>query len=426
LPELLLLLLLAGAIAWVVQLRRQPPLPTGSALVGPGPGLGRPVRVVFLSSGDSVVVERTADGFAIVHPLRDRANPGFLEEVLRYVRDLKSERVLVDAAGAYGLDGPGPGLRLADATGHSWILRLGDDVPAGSLVYARIGPSSEPPLLLDRFESRKFLQPELKTVRDPAPTDLRPGPVDSVAVLVAGRDFRAGRVERDRWLVRTPAGLRADPAPLNGVVQLLRDPTILEFPPEGPLAALGLDPPRATWILCQGSRRDTVRIGRATPTLAGVYILPSGRTLPAVLPSDRFRELVDGWPGLADRRLLRVPIDSVDVIEFPGRAASFRREAGTWRAYPGARELARAAALQQDLVNLASLRWRRYPEAAAAPPRDLARLAVRLATPARAETLFLAAPPDSEGWARATAAPRWGRVSPAAWSAWFHHATHGE
>jgi hypothetical protein len=426
--ELILLALLLAAVGWVVQLQRKYPTPADPLAVGPGPEFGPPVRISFPSERDSIVVTGKGDEYAITHPVRDRAAPLFLAEVLRSIRELKAERVLAGGeSGRYGLDGPGPALRLADAAGHTWTLRLGDEAPTGSLVYARVGAPSAPPLLLDRFTVRKYFFPELQTVRDPSPTALRPGPVDSVIVLVPGRELRAARINRDLWRISVPAGLEADPVALNGVVRLLRDPTILGYPPPAvPLATLGLDPPRAIWILCQGLRQDTVRVGHGTPDQQGVFIRPAHRGAPAVLSSERFPSLVGGWPGLVDRHLLDLVIDSVAVVEFPGRPISLRREHGIWRRYPGGNEMSRAPALEQDLANLAALRWVRFPVPEELPPRSAARLVVRLATPSVAETLVLAAPADTLGWARATHAPRWGRVAASAWIAWSYRAARGE
>ena len=426
--ELGLLALLLAAVAWVVQLQRKHPTPTGPVTVGPGPEFGLPVRISFPSGSDSIVVMGQATGYAVVHPVRDRAAPLFLAETLRSIGKLSAERVLGGRTNeAYGLDGPGPALRLVDAAGHTWTLRLGNEAPTGSLVYARVEAPSAPALLLDRFTVRKYFLPELRTVRDPSPTALRPGPIDSVAVLVPGREFRAARMDRDIWRVRVPAGLDADAAALNGVVRLLRDPTILDYPSAAvPLGALGLDPPRGAWILFQGSRQDTVWLGHGTPDQQGVFIRPAHRLAPAVLSSEHFPSLVGGWPGLVDRHLLRLAVDSVTVVEFPGRSVSFRRDQSTWRRYPGGTVLPRVSALEQDLANLAGLRWSRFPLPEEPPPRNARRLIVRLATPSAAESLVLAAPVDTLGWARATRAPRWGRVPASAWIAWSYRAARGE
>jgi hypothetical protein len=424
--EAVLLALLVLAVAWVLQIRRQRPAPAGPVAFGPGPGFGLPSRITVPSGRDSIVVVRDGDRFVVVHPLDDRADPLFVAEMLRRVAELKAERVLGPGSGAaYGLDGPGPELRMTSSTGHAWTLRLGTEAPAGSLVYARVDGPASPVILLDRFTVQKYFLPKLKTLRDPTPTDLRPGPLDSVAVLVPGRELRASRLDRDLWRARVPARLDLDPMAMSGVIRLLREPTILDFPAL-PLNALGLDPPRAAWVLSQGSRHDTVWVGHGTPDQQGVYVRPAHRRLPAILPSERFRSLVDGWPALADRHLLRLPIDSVTVVEFPGRPLSLRREEGTWRRYPGGSALSRGAALGQDLANLASLRWTGFPWPEEPPPRNAGRLAVRLATPSAAETLVLAAPADTLAWARATRAPRWGRVSASAWITWSYRAAHGE
>jgi hypothetical protein len=113
-------------------------------------------------------------------------------------------------------------------------------------------------------------------------------------------------------------------------------------------------------------------------------------------------------------------------VEFPGQPISFRREQGTWRRYPGGTEMSRVSAFEQDLANLAALRWIRFPLPEEPPPRSARRLIMRLATQSAAETLVLSAPADTLGWARATHAPRWGRVPSSAWIAWSYRAARGE
>lgn len=426
--EIVLLALLLCAVGWVVQLRQRKPTPAGPVAIGPGPAFGVPARISFPARHDSIVVMGQGGEWFVVHPVRDRAAPLFLAEVVRSIGTLTATRVLADGVlGTYGLEGPGPGLRVTDAAGLTWRLRLGDEEPTGSLVYARVEAPPSPPLLLDRFTVRKYFLPDLRTVRDPSPTALRPGPVDSVVVLVSGRDLRATRLDRDQWRLRLPTGVEADPGELNAAIRHLRDPNILEYPaPTVSLRALGLDPPRAVWILCQGSRQDTVWLGHGTPDQQGIYIRPAHRAAPAVLSSERIGALVGGWPGLVDRHLLRLAMDSVTVVDFPPRPVSFRREKGVWRRYPGGDSLPRNSSLEQDLANLASLRWSRFPLPEEPPPRNARRLLVRLATPAAAETLILAAPADSVGWARASLAPRWGRVPAATWIAWSYRAAQGD
>ncbi len=420
--RLALAAILVASVAWLAHLRTGGTSRPAETAVTPGPGFGPIVALTFRSAaGDSVVVRRQGTGYWIVHPLHDRADAEFLSEVERQIRQLKPERVFSDSlAGRFGLLPPARSVRALSREGRLWEVALGDTSPVGSAIYARTGGPGGPVVLVDLFTSRKWFAPTLDVLRDKTAASLQEGPVDSVRAEIPGRALRATRLPEDRWLALEPRGLEIEPGRMRQLLQTLRGPMISGFPEASvSKAELGLDPPRALWVLYQGERAETVRVGRVTPDVQSVYILPAGRTQPAMLKTDFFRLLVDGWAGIASCRLIRAAPDSVQEIDFLDgpRGLGYLRENGAWISLPGRVPVVNPRILAKDVNNLAVAQWRRYP-VEDIDPGSAPRFRLRLATAARAETLTLAAVRDTVILARSTAARRWGPVPPDLWSAW--------
>lgn len=413
-----LLLGFALAVVWATRSRRPAAETSHAAAVSAGPEFAAVHRLVFTSGGDSLVVARRGEAYWILHPFHDRADPLLVEEVRRQARSIAALRVLPDEVGpAFGLTPPRRRVAITDADGRLWSLRIGDPTPVGGQVYGALDGAGAPVVVLDEFTVGKFFAPADFTLRDPVPAPLRAGPPDSIEVRAGARSLRARRLGAERWVAREPAGLELDPLRINQVVQQLRGPNLIGFPrPPGDPIEHGLDAPRVIWILHQGDRAETVTVGRATPDGRGVYVRPSGRTLPAILGSDYFRQLVDGWPGLADRHLVRIVAGEIDTVSLlaPRPGGSYRRSAEGWVRDPGAVP-ADAAMIERDVAALAALQWLRWPDSPDRPAGPF--LTLRLAGGGSAETLSLAGG-DTTGWARRGALPLWGPVSRLVWQTW--------
>ncbi|MFN8546838.1 MAG: DUF4340 domain-containing protein [Candidatus Eisenbacteria bacterium] len=418
----LLALLFAGG-AWITTLQRRAKPAVESLDFGPMPRIASLERLVLIGAGDSLVVEARRGAYWVVHPIVDRASDEAMAEVLRQLNGLKAQRLLPESGGsAFGLEPPRSRLRAIGSRGEHYSLALGDSAAVASALYARAGGRIA---LIDAFTARRYFRPNLAYLRDSYPTALGPGPVDSIEVVAGTFGFAARRLSAEHWVTRYPRGLDLDPLPVNRAIQFLRTPTIRDYDDRSrDWSALGLDPPRALWILHQGGRADTVRIGHPTADQQAVRIMPSHRPVVALMGSDFFRDFVDGWPRLAECRLMSMPVDSVQSIEFVGRGAGFRRSEGGWSAHPSERAVEDTASFGRDLRNLHALRWREYPLHASTPRGD-ASIAIRLASVARDETLFFAVENDTVAYAKSTRRARWGVVSAFVPRSWRYRANHG-
>jgi len=271
--------------------------------------------------------------------------------------------------------------------------------------------------------------PGLERLRDHAVVRLASGPLDSIEIHAAGQVVRAGRNGQGRWRARVEPGGRfaeLDPERIEQVVQVWRASGIRRFlPAEAQLGAMGLDPPRATWILRQGARSETLRVGHPTADGAEVHLLPPGRHSPALVEGSRFRNMVGGLSAVIDLRLVGIPFDSLRSVDFSGIGeGSYERTVGGWRRLPPGTILDASNPVARDLRNLTLLQGVRDAPGPTATPRG--DLILTLRSTARAETLFLAAPSDGPPWARSTRHPRWIALEPTVWGIWEHRGTNPE
>lgn len=429
---LLLGVLLVAAVVWVASERSAvPKVDPDANAVGPPPQFLTPDRVIFESPRSSLVVERVGEEWWIRRPVDDRASVGRIAETLRQLSLLRADRLLPSEDRArYGLTPPARRIRL-ERDGASWSLGIGDSAAVGSAFYAL---REEPPaklFLLDRYSARRYFMADLDGLRDAVALPLDVGPVDSVHVLARGSSLRARRIDAEHWAPLSPPDVTLDPLKINRMLDRFRQPSLENFidrPTD--LAAFGLDPPRATWLVFQRGVCETLLIGHPRTDPPGIWCRPAGRSCVALLPLQFYRDMVDGWPGLADLRLLGLPPDSVVSIEYlePVGAGSYVRSAEGWSNALTGSPVDEPAALQRDLLGLASLRRRPQSESMARATRSArfivrdAPLVLRLASSARAETLALAPPHDSLASAWSSRWPDPGLVDAGAWRSWSYRA----
>lgn len=449
--RLVLLCALLGLVVWLVVLRGRKPETLDLAGWAAPAWVMEADTVRYENAGEVCVVERQGDGFTIVRPFRDRADPTRVLQSLQAATRLRPSRVLesVDPAD-YGLRPPGHRFVVVDAAGTRWSMAFGDTVPVGGQIYAGVEDEPHRVLLLGEFSARRDFFPDPQELRDRVSLPLRGPVVDSLWVLTEAGPLRAVRDAREAWTAREPAGLELDPLPINRVLRELRLPTLREFlPEETPLEAGGLAPPRATWVAFQEGRAETVQVGAPTTSGDGIHLLPSGRRAIAVLPADIHRPLLGGWPALASRRLTFLEARTIGRIEFPGTDAAYARSDSGWARDPGGAPVRNPRALLHDLDNLLALQWENYPVKPLTPGPDAETVTLRLiagmdvtgagsaaATEERhigsgddsaapVEVLTLARSRiDGSVLARSDRRPLWGRVPGTQFDIWSYRRTH--
>ena len=381
-------------------------------------------EVLFERGAQRIRVVLEADGFWIVEPYRDRADDRFLRAAIRVAATLAPERVLPDTAGdRFGLAPPAAAWSATWEGGRFRIV-FGDTLPAGGGRYA-MPEGSQRVWVLDPFLVRRYLTPPAREIHSAIPAPVGIGRVDSVRISTREEEVLLARSPGGEWKLLHPLRTEADPRIVQRAVNDLRKETITEI--LGPvdsidLAERGLRPPRATWTLIQGGLRSEVRIGHPTPDQQSIHIIPAGRDVVALMPSESFRILVDGTARLRDPRLFLHPPETVRSIEIRSRmsARTFARSDGQgWvEIEEGTQRPVRSDAMETAIGNLLALRSIGFPDPAAGLRAgvDLTlRLGLRDGT---VDTLQLARPLEGSGIAWAARRPGPAEVPAAVHRTW--------
>jgi hypothetical protein len=360
-PSILqILLILAGVagIIWLWSSRSGGPSEQVDLEVPPAFDEALVEEILFERGQGLRRVVREADGFWIHDPYRDRADERFLAQSLRVAATLKPERTLPDTVSAL--------FGLQDSTarwscrwpGGDYEIVLGDTLPAGAGRFARTSASPNV-IVVNGFLARRFLSPPFREIHQPMAAALGVGRLDSVRVETREEKLCIVRHPGGDWEIVSPVQVRAAVQQMERAVKTLRTETMTEF--LGPVASfdlepLGLDPPRATWTLVQGARRETVRIGHPTSDQKSVRVIPAGRDVVALIGSEQFRIWVDGMKRLRYSKLLETEADQVAGLEIAGpeRQREFlRRSADDWVEVAGSDTLpVRSEALEIAAGNL--------------------------------------------------------------------------
>ncbi|MBD3162120.1 MAG: DUF4340 domain-containing protein [Candidatus Eisenbacteria bacterium] len=422
---ILIVALLGVLFVWYRIARNGGPAEPGSEGIVPPLPEEEIEEILFERGEERIRVVRETDGFWIVEPYRDRADERFLRSSLRVAATLEPERILPDTAGAqFGLDPPAAAWTAAWSGGRFRVV-LGDTVPAGGGRYGRPGGARRI-WILDPFLVRRFLAPPTHEIHSPVPAPIGHGRVDTLRIATREEEITLTRRPGGEWTILHPFRFDAEARTVQRAVNDLRRETITAY--LGPLDSVdlpahGLDPPRATWQLIQGGRRPEVVIGHPTPDERSVHVIPAGREVVALIPSESFRIFVDGLERLRDPRLFLLPADSVRTVEV--RAGADRRrfaraEAGGWVeiAADGEERPLRSDALETAVRNLVALRAVSYPEArsgSAFPEAMRIRLLLRDGS---RDSLQLARPQGDALLARAPRQPGWVRLPAAVHRTW--------
>ena len=149
------------------------------------------------------------------------------------------------------------------------------------------------------------------------------------------------RLRNGQWSIVHPIAARADPVAIErllGALQELPRGDII-LPPRrtlDPYAPYGLDDPRATLSIIEGSVTNRILIGRRTPLGDGVYVRQSDHPglarintslldlLPASADALRDRSLLSGTPAAIERLDIRGPAGYIQLARDPQ---------GTWRIF---------------------------------------------------------------------------------------------
>ena len=174
-------------------------------------------------TGETMLLQRSNSQWQITAPKPLRADPEAVSGMLSSLSSLSSDRTVEEKAIAldqYGLTQPVIELNITDKNRRTTRLRIGDDTPAGTAVYAAI--AGDPRVFaLSSYKKNSF---------DKSPIDLRDkrllvfdsDKVSSIELTAKKQSIAFGR-SKDQWQIVKPKPFRADGSQVEELLRTLRD-----------------------------------------------------------------------------------------------------------------------------------------------------------------------------------------------------------
>lgn len=356
-------LLVAALVLLIVWVRTRP-RPRGEAVVGIAPPLERGagasvVALVFTRPAERWTLELRGDRWWIREPLRDLASARMVREFLRAMEDLEVRRRLEsDSLARYGLDPPALALTLRQAGGGTRELHLGSVAPASGDAYAA-WTGLRGVAIIPRFIVSRFFTSDLFLWRERELLPPMAQAVDSVWIDAGGERLRAQRTAPEQWVFLAPRDREADALSLERTVAGFWRLSFGGFIDDTTQwGGLGLDPPRATWVLFRGGRADTVKVGAQLDPQT--IVLKTGPRPPGRAPAELYGYLTGGVAALEARTAVagRAADLAHLLLAGPGRARLYARRAGRWRVAEISAAGAQARLEAGSLADTVGLAWR--------------------------------------------------------------------
>jgi hypothetical protein len=217
---------LSGAVWWA---QRHPPSSTTSTTPASPKLVDVPeaqVQSIDLKKkgGTSITLQRQNGKWAITAPEALTADQEAVNSLANSLSPVNADSVVEDKAsdlGKYGLTTPSLTVDVHKKDGKTEQISFGDDVPAGSTVYARVG--TDPKIYA--------VSSSVKTSFDKGPNDLRDkrlltydsNQLTRVEVVAGKTDVEFGKNNQNEWRILKPQPNRADNFQVEELLRKLSD-----------------------------------------------------------------------------------------------------------------------------------------------------------------------------------------------------------
>jgi hypothetical protein len=183
------------------------------------------VGVTIAKKGaEELALSKNAAGkWEITAPKPLAADQDAVSSLVSTLSSLNSDRLVEDKAadlGAYGLAQPSVVLTTTDKNKKTVSLRLGDDSPAGSGVYANVAGDSR--VFLIASYNKSSLDKSATDLRDKRLLTFETDKVSRVELTAKKQTIEFGR-SKEQWQILKPKPLRADQFAVDDLVRSLHD-----------------------------------------------------------------------------------------------------------------------------------------------------------------------------------------------------------
>jgi hypothetical protein len=275
--------------------------------------------------GEAVHAEKTGDTWSLVSPQEVAADAGEIGTLLDALQNLETEEILNENAtdlAPFGLTEPKVSVSLvAEGAPKPFEFDLGDSVPAGSSIFARV--PGKPRLFTVSSTLENTLSKSAFDLRDRGVVKVKKDAIRAFEVFEKNKPvYRLvrGAAGEDDWKVASPVSTRAarwTADSLLGLIENLRMESIAtEDAKPADLAKYGLGASARRVVLSlEGDKALTLEVGKKTDD-GKYYARDAASKLVAVIPSALADDLDKGLKNLRATRLLDVAtyeVTSLDV-----------------------------------------------------------------------------------------------------------------
>ena len=210
-----ILALLSGAVWWA---KRHPEAGTAAATpVAATPKLAdipqAQVAEIDLTKkdGSTLTIKRESNKWALTSPQALPTDQDAVNGIASSLNPVTADNVVEDKAtdmSKYGLNKPSLVVTIHEKNGKTDVLDFGDDVPAGSLVYARAG--SSPKVYAVSSSTKTSLDKSLNDLRDKRLMTFDSNQLSRVELDSGKSDIDFGKNSLGDWQIVKPQPYRAD------------------------------------------------------------------------------------------------------------------------------------------------------------------------------------------------------------------------
>src|SRR3954447_12175393 len=174
--------------------------------------------------GSTVNVQKVKDKWAIVAPAQYPADQDAVSSMTSSLSPVTADSVVEDKASdlaKYGLNTPSLTVTVRENSGKSDEFVFGDDVPAGSLVYVRVG--SDPKVYAVASSTKTSLDKSVNDLRDKRLLTFDSNNLTRVELVSPKNDVEFGKSNANDWRIVKPKPYRVENFQVEELIRKLGD-----------------------------------------------------------------------------------------------------------------------------------------------------------------------------------------------------------
>jgi hypothetical protein len=228
--NLLIAAIILAALSGVVWWSKRHPQASTASNTPPSPKLadiaGGQIKEIDLKKKDgaTLTIQHENGKWALTSPEPLPADQDAINTLAGALNPMTADNVVEDKpsdVSKYGLTNPSLTVSVHETNGKSDQIYFGDDVPAGSLVYARVG--SDPKVYSVSSSTKTSLDKSANDLRDKRLLTFDSNRLTRIELASAKSDIEFGKNNQNEWQIVKPQPYRADSFEVEELLRKLTD-----------------------------------------------------------------------------------------------------------------------------------------------------------------------------------------------------------